>query len=700
MSTSLTIIPVFLDTVDTEVVNAAIWLPALIQDYFMINAKQGHTRQYEVLEHRFGLNSKSRLTLEEIGILFDVTRERIRQIEARALSSLRQFLNSGIDAQREKAINEEIRAELYNYRESLKKLGPVCAEETILGHTKTFFNAPEIDIATMRLFLTVFGYESVGFESHQSLGERFAWVLSENVDTQRLEAAMVACFRYLREVAIAKPYSEIKLAINSKIKVQNRFSDFELQQALGLLTDVIEQLEDQTHRIKFENLKSIPDKIYRLLHISGEPLHAREIARVLNKEAFRTGERSRITPHHVGSRLSGDNRFTSVGRSGEWALAEWNMVATDTILTLMQDALHEAGEPLSSQAIYEYVSARRTVKRNATQAYLSYDPHFVRVGKDLFALADWGMLSVSYSVKPRRRIFSKAKLAEYIERAFTESNLKEMFVSDLAKQISSMEEGVSPQSVYNVIISSPAINITDKIIGKQIRKVAIFNPGYRNKLTKSELVTKDIPMGQLIQNTIRDLLRKQPQLALPLSSIRDTVSVQVHCPPASVYGALSQMQDIEKYKHDDGFTYCRLVTTSENYNEYVGKLPDGKVKEEIKRALGLLHIDTIDLALFQLGKLFEYTLQNYMLKVQAKGLIPVSADDLSKLFKMVQWAGRTGIISDETALQYLRIERNDRGHGIPPGLDEREALLKNAPVLVKFYLAYIVLIEERASKII
>ena len=38
---------------------------------------------------RFGLDDGYPLTLEEVGLYFDVTRERIRQIEAKALRKLR-----------------------------------------------------------------------------------------------------------------------------------------------------------------------------------------------------------------------------------------------------------------------------------------------------------------------------------------------------------------------------------------------------------------------------------------------------------------------------------------------------------------------------------------------------------------------------------------------------------------------------------
>ena len=47
-------------------------------------------REAKVLRMRYGLEMSSDHTLEEVGKQFDVTRERIRQIEAKAMSKLRQ----------------------------------------------------------------------------------------------------------------------------------------------------------------------------------------------------------------------------------------------------------------------------------------------------------------------------------------------------------------------------------------------------------------------------------------------------------------------------------------------------------------------------------------------------------------------------------------------------------------------------------
>ena len=48
-------------------------------------------REAKVLSLRFGLDDGNPKTLEEVGKVFNVTRERIRQIEAKALRKLRQL---------------------------------------------------------------------------------------------------------------------------------------------------------------------------------------------------------------------------------------------------------------------------------------------------------------------------------------------------------------------------------------------------------------------------------------------------------------------------------------------------------------------------------------------------------------------------------------------------------------------------------
>ena len=52
-------------------------------------------REAKVLRMRFGIDMNTDHTLEEVGKQFDVTRERIRQIEAKALRKLRHPSRAG-----------------------------------------------------------------------------------------------------------------------------------------------------------------------------------------------------------------------------------------------------------------------------------------------------------------------------------------------------------------------------------------------------------------------------------------------------------------------------------------------------------------------------------------------------------------------------------------------------------------------------
>ena len=63
----------------------------LLKDYVVEAIKDLSPREQKILEMRFGLNDGVSHTLEEVGQEFDVTRERIRQIEAKALERIKNF---------------------------------------------------------------------------------------------------------------------------------------------------------------------------------------------------------------------------------------------------------------------------------------------------------------------------------------------------------------------------------------------------------------------------------------------------------------------------------------------------------------------------------------------------------------------------------------------------------------------------------
>jgi RNA polymerase primary sigma factor len=51
-------------------------------------------READMLRYRYGLNEHPVLTLEEIGKVFGLTRERVRQLEVKSLARLRELISS------------------------------------------------------------------------------------------------------------------------------------------------------------------------------------------------------------------------------------------------------------------------------------------------------------------------------------------------------------------------------------------------------------------------------------------------------------------------------------------------------------------------------------------------------------------------------------------------------------------------------
>jgi RNA polymerase primary sigma factor len=79
----------FVEDTDAEVpVEAASF--KLLQEYLSLALEGLNDRERQVLIMRFGLADGKIRTLEEVGAHFKVTRERIRQIETKALAKLRQ----------------------------------------------------------------------------------------------------------------------------------------------------------------------------------------------------------------------------------------------------------------------------------------------------------------------------------------------------------------------------------------------------------------------------------------------------------------------------------------------------------------------------------------------------------------------------------------------------------------------------------
>lgn len=456
----------------------------LIRRHFETSGIASRVRQYTVLKFRNGLEATPQLTLNEIGIILDVTGQRVAQIEEGAYKTLSKLLQ-GETPHADPSCGSSFAAVRGQLVEVMGPKMMPLPEEDVVRALGRYFSSVAANMSLLRLILKAHGHEKASL-MQGTKHESTVWVSDSADGRNQLEVAG-SVFKALQQLVVPAPFHTIKLEVNSERSVNARFTDDEIRVGLRLCP-TMEVVEGETYQIAFECLQNVPDRAYRVLHEEGEPLWAREIARLITKRVYETGSRKVTTTAAVGNSLSANSERFKVQGHSLWALKEWD-VDTRTVLELMEAALHTSGEPLSAAEIWNYVKARRRASRSSIDWYLQRS-QFAEDESGLYGMRDWA---------PRKHV---------------------MFEH---------EEG-RPQKRT------------------------------RTRLTKREL----------IQNTVRSLLRKEGSLTLPLRVLRDAIVRELDYPKASVYGAISGMDDVEKHRDPDvGAIACTLVDASRPYEVLV-----------------------------------------------------------------------------------------------------------------------------------
>lgn len=342
------------------------------------------------------------------------------------------------------------------------------------------------------------------------------------------------------------------------------------------------------------------------------------------------------------------------------------------------------------------MSTRRPVGKKSITTYLGSKKNFVRV-KEGYALAIWRMQPLEQQKRLRReKSVDVAKLAETIASIFNERGITEILVTDLAKELRLRDEAISINSLSaHWIPSSSAVNIVERIESSKKRRIARFNPNYKAARTD------DLPVLVSIQQTAREILAQQPEKRMLMLSLKQQIMKKLSHPSPSVYSALSRMADLEKTEENKK-TYCALRSDSGRvYAEYLEKITDPTLKIAVNRAIEMLNKTHVDMGLLQLGRLFENTLEKLLLAMEKKSLLKTAKKAVKdmNLHESVKLAGEEKIILDSSALQHLRVERNERAHGTTLSLQESRALLVSCRTLVPFFLEYLILLEQALLKL-
>lgn len=318
-----------------------------------------NTRDRDIVALRFGLTSEGRQTLENIGTRFDITRERVRQIEKGAVVKLQNSSSPALAAADAKL------------KTALAELGGVASLATIAE---------------------IMGSKNSRDEAHIVFVATLAPSVAVVEDGDHFHAALTSVSHYSKD-AVRDVIGKISGFLKShgepttmKHIVDQIDHDIEPKAAehIASISKRLARLESHWGLSHWPqvNPKSIRDKTYLVLAKHGEPLHFTNIAERISE----LGQRKRqVTVQAVHNELIKDARFVLVGR-GIYALAEWGYTP-GTVADIITDVLRDES-PLHKDEIVTRVLKRRQVKTTTIVLNLQEKGDFVRVSKATYALAN------------------------------------------------------------------------------------------------------------------------------------------------------------------------------------------------------------------------------------------------------------------------------------------------------------------------
>lgn len=330
----------------------------IVQD---ILASVERDREREIVARRFGLFDR-RETLEQIGELLGITRERVRQLEKSVVARFKVSAEQG-----QLPHIQEVETAL---TEQLKQTGSaakvadlsakVTAENSKTDQSRVVFLAalcPRLAVVEEDDNF----YQAVGIASVR--------------DTAALKADANKLVDAIKKVG--EPVVIAEAAKAAKIE------DTKQAESLASISKKLATLNGRWGLVKWPmvNPKNIRDKIYVILKQNGQHMHFNQIAESIKQSDFK---RKDVTTQAIHNELIKDKRFVLIGR-GIYALTEWGY-SKGTVADIITDVLKEAGEPLHRDEIVRRVLKSRFVKETTILLNLQGKPQFKRVAKATYTL--------------------------------------------------------------------------------------------------------------------------------------------------------------------------------------------------------------------------------------------------------------------------------------------------------------------------
>ncbi len=314
-------------------------------------------RTREIVVNRYGLEKENRMTLEAIGKTYDITRERVRQIENFALASIRKSK----DYKEHAFVFDELKS-------IIKDLGSVVSED----HLMKYISKDPIIQNHIMLYLALHD----DFKKHKEDDNFTAHFSVDEVTGNHVRGSLGKLHDGIGEEDLI-----------SEEEVFNRF--------MGHLTELVSEYKNNKDIIKryltlskvigknqlnewgrmtspHVKARGIKDYAYLIMRRANRPMHFKEVAQEINKTF---GKKAHVATCH--NELIKDPRFVLVGR-GMYGLKDWGHTG-GVVRDVITEVLKEAGRPLPKDEVIKRVLVKRVVKPNTVLVNLQNAKHFKKI---------------------------------------------------------------------------------------------------------------------------------------------------------------------------------------------------------------------------------------------------------------------------------------------------------------------------------
>ena len=320
-------------------------------------------REREIVSRRYGLFDRKE-TLEQIGELLGITRERVRQLEKAVVIRLKAQAEAG-----ELPHLSEVQTTLVD---TINQMGKVARIQDLSAKlSKDNTKLDQARVAFLAVLCPELSVIDDNDHFHHAVG------VTVHHDENKIKSLVEGLIETIK--THGEP-ADIKT-----IAKKAGHTDHEHTQALASTSKHLATLNDRWGLIKWPmvNPKNIRDKIYVILKENGKQMHFNEIAEAIKDSDFK---RKDVTTQAIHNELIKDKRFVLIGR-GIYALKEWGY-SKGTVADVISDVLKKAGEPLHRDEIVKRVLKSRYVKETTILLNLQGKDQFKRVAKATYTLAE------------------------------------------------------------------------------------------------------------------------------------------------------------------------------------------------------------------------------------------------------------------------------------------------------------------------